>query len=157
MLYSKTLLFSHSVHNSLHLLIPNSAVVSFLKVFIIIFGPSPPLTLTLVFFHPGLLCQVWTPLPRLAPWKRNFLSKAKSCKTPRTSVTRYLFPQPASLLAAGSSRQYMPRDLPGAAAGAEPPDPSRAEVAPPAAQREMISGLDAAVNPLNLNQRRPWI
>ena len=156
MLSSKILLFFHSVHNSLHLLVPNSPVVSFLKIFII-FGPSPPFTLTLVFFHPGLLYQVWTPLPRLAPWKRNFLSKAKSCKTPRTSVTRYLFPQLASLLAAGSSRQYMPRDLPGAAAGTEPPDPSRAEVAPPAAQREMNSGLDAAVNPLNLNQRRPWI
>lgn len=52
----------------------------------------------------------------------------------------------------------MPRDPPGAAAGVQPPEPSLAEVAPPpAAQREMNSGLDAAVNPLNLNQRRPWM
>lgn len=119
------------------------------------FQAHPPTTLTLVFFYLGLLCRAWTPLPRLAPWKRNFSSKAKSCKTLRTSVTRYLFPQPASLLAPGSSRQYMPREPPGAAAGPEPPDHasergalSLAEVTPPAAQREMNSGLDVAVNPL---------
>lgn len=66
-------------------------------------------------------------------------------------VSKVFYFPPASLLA-GSPVQYMPRTCRGRRwHRATWSFPGR--VAPPAAQREMNSGLDAAVNPLNLNQR----
>lgn len=90
--------------------------------------PACPGYLDLIYFlPPGQPCRVLTPLPRSAPWKRNSSSKAKSCKTPRTSATRYLTPPPASLLAPGSSCQCLP---PGATA--DPNGASRAGQRPAA-------------------------
>lgn len=60
---------------------------------------------------------VWTPQPRLTPWKRNSSLRARSCKTPRISATRYLFTWPASLLAPGIYYRCVPKDRPNAADG----------------------------------------
>ena len=96
-----------------------------------------------------LFFQVWILQSRSAPWKRNFFSRAKNSKTPRTSVTRYLFMRLAISIAPGIWNHSMSRDLSDAA---DHPDSwwakcfSFSEVASCPTQREMNLGHAVALD-----------
>lgn len=102
-----------------------------------------------------LFFQVWILQPRSAPWKRNFFSRAKNSKTPRTSVTRYLFMQLAISIAPGICNRSLSGNLSDAA---DLPDSwwakcfSFTEVASSPVQREMNLGHAAALDTFILSR-----